>query len=483
MDSSQLGEQINKSFRWSTFTEILVKVLSPVLNAVLAHILLPEAFAPLTIINIVVTFGEVFVESGFKKYLIQHNFADEDEYSKFFDVAFWSNLFISLLVWGLIVAFCKPISSFLGNGDIWLAVAISGLIVPLFSICGIFNAKLQKNLEFNKLFVVRFVTALIPLFVTIPLALLGFDYWSLVIGNIASIFIQAIVLSIVGKHRIHLFFSFKILKEMLNYGVWTLLDGIAIWLTAWIDSLIIAQYMSDYYLGLYKNSLSMVIRPVLFVGLSKYQNDNEAFSKFYNSTQVIAALFLVPMGVGLFIYGDTFVKVVFGSGWEEAANIVGIVSLTTALRTIYVSICSDAYRAKGKFKIPLILQLIDALIIIPVCIISVKKGFWTLVYARALIKLDLIIPEFIIMHFCLKIDIKEQLIKNAPIYLASIVMALFCYTWRYFLGGLFLDFASIFIAILIYFGILLVIPLSRKILVNSKLGQKLFKKRKPNVDL
>ena len=87
-DNNVLAQKINKSFKWSTFTELLVKLITPVLNAILSHILLPEAFAPLAVVTMVISFGEIFIESGFKKYLIQHQFSDEEEYKIFFDVAF-----------------------------------------------------------------------------------------------------------------------------------------------------------------------------------------------------------------------------------------------------------------------------------------------------------------------------------------------------------------------------------------------------------
>lgn len=477
---------IKNSFKWSALSEGFVKIITPILNAILARILFPEDYAPLATITMLISFCEVFVESGLKKYLIQHEFENEEETKKAYHVAFWTTMAVALFLWGLIAIFCKPISSFLGNGEIWLAVAISGSILPMYAMVGIFNASIQKRLEFKKLFWVRMLTSSIPLFVTIPLALLGGKYWSLVIGNIASIATQMIVLKIQSGYKIKAYYSFSLLKTMLSDTIWTLIDGIVIWLTAWIDSLIITRWMSEYYLGLYKNSLTMVtslfsmvtaaVTPVLFVGLTKYQNDNEKFSSLFVRTQQILAMILMPLGVGVFLYRDLAVAILFGNKWKEAAGVVGITALTIALRTIYISICSDVYRAKGSYKIPLILQLFDLCLLIPTCIISAQHGFWALVYARAIARLVLIIPEIITMKKFLQIDIKDQFKRQLPIILATVVMGLIGYLLQQISVSMLWQFASILICVVVYFAVLLVIsPSLRKDLLQTKFIKKLKK--------
>ena len=226
--------------------------------------------------------------------------------------------------------------------------------------------------------------------------------------------------------------------------------------------------MSEYYLGMYKNSISTVnalfsivtaaVIPVLFVGLSKFQNDNAQFSSFFNSTQRRLAMILIPLGMGVLLYSDLAVWILFGDNWSEAANIVGITAITTALRTIYVSICSDAYRAKAKFKIPLFLQLIDLAILVPACILSAQQGFWTLVYVRAFSKLILIIPEMIVMHKVLNINAIEQLKKTVPIYLSTAVMTVGCLLLQLISRSTVWSFVSIFIAIIIYGAALMAFP-------------------------
>ena len=471
------GASIKNAFKWAAISELSVKLITPILNAVLARILLPEDYAPLATITMLISFCEVFVESGFKKYLIQHQFADAQEEKNAFCVAFWSTVAVSLLIWGIIVLFCRPISAFLGNPDIWLAVAVSGVILPMYAMMGIFNATIQKQLAFKKLFFVRIVTASIPLFITIPLAAAGLKYWSLVIGNILSTAAQMIALKIQSKFKVQRYYSFSLLKIMFKDTAWTLIDGVVVWLTAWVDSLLINQQMSEYYLGLYRNSLSTItslfsmvtaaVTPVLFVGLTKYQNDNRDFSTLFIRTQRILAAILIPAGVGVLLYKEFAVAILFGDTWSEAANIIGINALTLAVRTVYISICSDVYRAKGAFRVPLYIQIADLCMLIPANFIAVQYGFWALVYVRAAMRVVLVIPEFIILRKYLQMSVGQQLKSQIPVLVSTAAMTVVALFARQFGNSFTHQVASIALCMGIYFAVLfLCFPKVRKELLG-----------------
>ncbi len=401
-----MKEEISRTYhalKWSSITELAAKLLLPLTNMILARILAPEAFGILATVTMVISFAEVFVESGFQKFLIQHAFADERQEAEYMSVAFWANLFFSLGIWLVLTIACEPIAALVGNEGMGILLAVTGVTIPLFGIIGIQDCKLKKHLEFKGLFYVRIFSALVPLAVTLPLALLGWDYWALIVGNIAGVVLRSLLLLFVGKFRPLLYFRFRELRYMLGFGIWTLLDGVALWLASWIDSFLIARAMSDYYLGLYKNATSMVtslfaivtaaLAPVLFSSLSRLQDRPEDFNRLFLKVQKTLAIFLLPMGVGLWLYRDLATSILFGGQWGEASAIVGVMALSTVLRTLLISLYGDVFRAKGHFYLPFILQVFEIVLLVPACVLSVRHGFWPLVYTRALLKLDLVLPE------------------------------------------------------------------------------------------
>ena len=459
--------------KWSVITEVIAKCITPVTSMILARILAPEAFGILTTILMVIAFAEVFVESGFQKYLVQHKFESELQENQYMSVAFWSNLCLAMILWGLLTVFNEGIADIVGNPGKGHLLIITGVTIPLYSIIGIQSSKIKKELNFKKLFYVRLCSSLVPLFVTIPLALLGLDYWALIIGNVCGVLVNALVLTILKSFVPQWYFSWHDLNEMLKVGVWTLLNGILVWAVVWIDAFLVGHYLTDYYLGLYKNSLNIItaifslvsaaIIPVLFSSLSKLQDDVEAFRMVFLSIQRALCLFMIPLATGLTLYSSFATDILLGSQWGEAARIIAINSVPLAFRSIFISLNGDVFRSKGHFSIPLYLEALDLIITTPICFWALTSyGFWTFVYARAFSKMILFIPEvFLLKKYCNIIPI--SIARNAtPFVLGSGVMAIFALCVKGIYNGDLWTIFTILLCVFTYFITLFVIPSSRK---------------------
>ncbi len=472
--------------KWSTISEIVTKCITPVTNMILARILAPEAFGVLATVQMVVAFAEVFIDSGFQKYLIQHQFSDPHQERRYMSVAFWANLAVSLVIWALIALFNAPLATLVGDPGRGHLLVVTGVMIPLHSVAAIQSCKIKKDLNFKKLFRVRVVAAFVPLLITVPLALLGLDYWALIIGNIAGGVIQSLMLTLMRSFKPTWFFSWEYLKEMMNYGMWTLINGFAVWLAAWIDTFLIGRALSDYYLGLYKNSISIInnlfaiiiasITPVLFSSLSKLQDDDENFKKVYLGIQRTLSLLVIPLGVGAFLYQDFVTLVLLGDQWAEAAAIMGINALTMVFRRLFVSINGDVYRAKGHVKVPLFIELIDIFLSIPVCIFVLHQfGFWTFVYTKALLRLVLMIPEFILLKQKCNIGFSLVAKNVGSFFLAAAVMSAGAVVLKMVSDSFVWNIVSIIVCAGIYFAVLLMIPKERHFVVdfvNKKLKKK-----------
>ena len=474
---NELTSKTRKALGWSSVTEVLTKLISPVVNMILARLLIPEAFGMLATVAMVVSFAQIFVASVFEKYLIQHEFDTPTQEAQHMSVAFWTNLCLSGVLWGLLALFCDPLATLAGNPTLGLPVALSGVTLPLYAAVGVQSCYLKKSLDFKKLFYVRVVSSLTPLVVTLPMALCGLGYWSLIWGNVAGVAVQFVLLWVLSPFRPMAYYSFADLGYMLRYGVWTLLDSLVTWISAWVDAWLVSHLMNEYYLGLYKNATSTILTlfgvvtasltPVLFASLSRLQadRDREGFSQMLLQTQKWVAMFLLPMGVGVYFYADVVTMVLFGEAWQEASDIIGIIGLTTALRTVFVSLYGDAYRAKGKFFLPLLLQLLDLVILIPVCVWGANQGFWQLTYARAFVKLDLIIPEMIALFLVCGISPVRTGKNILPSVVATGVMTGLIYLLQKVSLGLVWSVVSIVLCMILYACVLLCFPKEREMLL------------------
>ncbi len=427
--------RVAEAAKWSSLTEVLSKIIYPAANMVLARMLRPEVFGVVATVTMVTTFAEIFADSGFQKYVIQHASPDGEDFRKRTSVAFWTNLAVSALLWAAVFAFRAPLAALVGSGGLGHVLAIAALQLFMTPFSSVQTAVFRRRLDFRPLFRSRTAAALLFMAVTVPLAALGAGYWSIVAANLLSQLFQALYLSLRSSWKPAFFYRLSLLKEMASFCSWTIAEQLAVWFSSWIDAFLISSLLSSYCLGIYRQSLTMVntlmfvvlssVTPVLFSALSRLQDDRARFGNAFLTAQKLVAYLLFPLGAGVFVQRELAVLILFGQGWADANNIVGAWALTSAVRVVMVSLYSEAYRASGKPRLSLILQLLDIAFIVPACLIAIRYGFWPLVYARAAVRLDLVLPGLFVMQRVIGIRAREILRNLGKPALCALLMFAF----------------------------------------------------------
>lgn len=473
-----LSKQVVTATKWSTVTEIAAKLVSPISTMVLARLLTPDAFGVLVTATMVISFAEIFTDAGFQKYLIQHKFKSTDDLYRSTTVAFWSNLTLSLVIWFGIILFAEPIAILVGSEGHGDVIAVSCFCIPLAAFSSIQMALYKRNLDFKTLFLVRIIGVLIPLVVTIPLAYFTRSYWSLIIGMIALNLSNAIILTIKSPWKPKWFYSFKLLKEMFSFTVWSMIEAISIWLTGYVDIFIVGTMLNEHYLGIYRTSMSTVgqimglitaaTTPVLFSSLSKLQDDDAGLKKMFFSFQKLVGILVIPLGVGIFLFQDLITTILLGNQWHEAAHFIGLWGLTSAVTIVLSHYCSELYRAKGKPKLSVLVQVCHMCFLIPVILWAVNINFDFLCDMRALVRLTLVLINAIIVFVVVRISFISMLKNVFPSIIAALVMSGFVLLIHAMDHGMVLQILFCIVATIIYFGVLLLFPKERSIVLNLK---------------
>lgn len=463
MDEKAINKKVAIATRWSTITEFAAKCVTPLTNMILARLLAPEAFGVVATVTVVVSFANMFTDAGFQKYLMQHDFCDEEELDCHTNVAFWTNFAFSVALWAIIFAFRTPIARLLGNPGLGNVVSVAALSLPLVSFSSIQMARFKRNFDFRSLFFIRLVSVSVPLLVTIPLAFFLRNYWALVIGTLVGNLVNAVVLTARSQWKPKAFFRFQILKEMFSYSSWILVESIAVWLSFYAGTFIVGIFLSDYYVGLYKTSISTVNQILdlvvaatsapLFVALSRLKNDHDSMLSTYSQFIKGLSAFIMPLGVGIWLYRDLVTGILLGQQWVEAADFVGLWGLTSTLTLLLGTYCNGLYNAKGKTWLSCLAQVLHLAVMIPVLLWAAPQGFGKLYVARGLVRLELVVVQFVIMKVCMKAPILRLLKSLLPATVCTALMA-GCALCLRTVGDSFLwQLCGVAICILVYFGI------------------------------
>jgi len=197
----QLNQKVTNATKWSSVTEVIARLVAPITTIILARLLTPEAFGVLATVTMIVSFAQIFTDAGFNKYIIQHEFDNDKEKYESTTVAFWTNLFVSLLLWGGIILFAEPLAIAVGNPGLGHVIIVACVSIPLAAFSSIQMSLFKRDFDFKTLFFVRMAGIVIPLAVTVPLAFIFKNYWALIIGTIALNLSNAILLTIKSKWK------------------------------------------------------------------------------------------------------------------------------------------------------------------------------------------------------------------------------------------------------------------------------------------
>lgn len=477
MDSRSLNKKVVKATKWSAFTEVVARLVMPISNIVLARILAPEAFGIVATITMVVTFAEVFTDAGFQKYLVQHEFKDDIDKEQSTNVAFWSNLSMSLVFWLIITIFRDEIAKIVGNPGMGWVLVIASVSIPLAAFSSIQMALYKRDLDFKTLFKVRIVGVCIPLLVTIPCAYLMKSFWALVIGIITRDIFNALILTWYSKWKPRLFYSIDNLKEMFSFSSWSVAEAISIWLTGYADIFIVGVVLNQYYLGLYKTSMTFVssitglitaaTTPILFSSLSRLQNSQSDFINFYLRFQKLVAILVVPLGVLVYCYGDFITLFVLGDQWVEAAGFIGLWGLSSSVVIVLSNYASEIYRSKGKPQLSLLSQCLHLLFLFPAILIAIRYGYEVLYTTRALARFQAVIVDLTLLYFIIGIAPLKLLGNVLPPFLASLFMVLLSMAMKILLPDSYLfNIVSMALCVIIYLIVLSLFQEERTIIKN-----------------
>lgn len=478
MSQTSLNSKIVNASKWSTITEVIAKLVAPISSMVLARVLTPEAFGVVATITMIISFAEIFTDAGFQRYLIQYEFENDEEKSNTANVAFWTNLGMSLFLWLFIGIFSDKLAIWVGNPGLGNVITIACVSIPLAAFSSIQMALYKRSFDFKTLFYVRLVGMLIPLFVTMPLAFWLRSYWALVVGTIVIHFSNAVILTLKSNWRPRLFYDVLYLKKMFSFCSWTVLDTILVWATSYIDIFLIGVMLNEYYLGLYKTSIATVgqivsiitagILPILMPSLSRVQNDFSEMRALLLKFQKYMAIILLPLGVGIFMFSDLITTILLGEQWTEASTFIGLWGLMEVVTIIFARFCSVIYPAIGKPRISVLVQILHLAVLIPAVYIAVQYGFTTLYWTRSLVRLELVLVNVIFAYMLIRQSPWKMFKNILPEAFSAFVMGWVAYILLGISNSILMSFLYIPICIVVYFGLLYVIPGEKDIMLIIK---------------
>jgi PST family polysaccharide transporter len=320
--------------------------------AILARLLLQEAFGVAGYALVVVGFFEVLQGLGMSAALIYYR-----QEAARTDTAFWLGLAVGAGLFVMTWLLAPLVGLYFNDVRAVPVTRALALTFPLSALGDVHDALLYKELAFRRRFLPELIRSAGKGAVSIALALLGFGAWSLIWGQLAGVAAGVVVLWLVIPWRPSFHFEGRLARTLLSYGTRLSANDVLAVILINADYLLVGRYLGAAALGVYTlafrvpelliKEFSGVVGKVIFPVYARLREDPDALRRGFLLTLRYVNLLTVPMGLGLALVARPFVLTFFTDKWAEAIPVMRAIALYTLLRAMVFN-AGDVYKAQGR---------------------------------------------------------------------------------------------------------------------------------------
>lgn len=349
--------------------KIIRKVLSLIRLVVIGRILAPSDFGLMGIALLTMSALETFSTTGFSHALIQkkentHNYLD----------AAWTVLIMRGFIIFIMLYLAAPYAAvFFHSPAVRPIIQVLGFTTFIHAFSNIGVVFFQKELEFNKVFISRFVGVSTNFIVAILAALILRSVWALVLGLLAENVVNLIVSYLIHPYRPHFSKDFGKAKELFGFGRWVLGSNILIFIGEHIDDIFVGRVLSAMALGFYQmayrisnmleTEITQVISSVAFPAYAKIQDQKARVQKAYFRIMRLTLAISLPITAGMVLLAPEFTQVFLGEKWIPMVKAIQLLAVAGLIKSV-VSTGSPLFSGSGYPNYEFYMQLIRGFIIL-----------------------------------------------------------------------------------------------------------------------
>ena len=389
---SSLKQKSVVGIAWALTEQFGIYLIKFVIGIILARLLTPEDFGLVGMIMVFFAVAEVFVNSGFgAAYVHKKDATDADA-----NTIFFTNLFISLVLY-IILYFGAPwIASFYERPALTVLTRVMGLVVVINAFNIIQQAQIVRDVNFKRKAKVTVTATLISGTAGITSALMGMGVWALVIQSMANRAFIAAGLWITTRWTPKWEFSFTLFRELFAFGSWILFSSVIRKIFDNIYILAIGKFFPAAQVGFYtkakqferlaSENLAGAIGRVAFPVYAKLQDDKprlrNGMRKFIQHSMIL----LVPMLIGLIVVAEPFVILLLKEKWAPMIPYLQLMCIIGILYPINM-VNIQAMTAQGKSRLSFKLSLLrNGLRIVNIAVMY-RFGVFYIILGEAVISL------------------------------------------------------------------------------------------------
>ena len=354
--SKNLRQKAASGMVWTALQKYSKMIIQFISGIILARLLTPHDYGCIGMLSIFMVLAEAFIDGGFGSALIQKKQPTLEDYSTIF---FW-NLIMSVLLYCVLYFSAPAIARFYNIPLLCNVLRVQGIILFIYAFNIVQRNQLRKNLNFKVLSIVTITTSITSLVVTIFMAYKGFGVWALVVQNIITAAIPALVFWFYIKWRPIWTFSWKSFRELFSFGFYMFLTHLINQFGQQIQGLLIGRFYNASTMGYYSkahgteklasSSISQIMTQVTYPLYAEVQNDMAALANMIKRLTMTLAYITFPLMFILLLCAKPIFVLLYSERWIESVPYFQVLCFS-GLAFCLQSVNYQSISAIGKSKL------------------------------------------------------------------------------------------------------------------------------------
>lgn len=314
-----------------------------------------------------ISFGTLFALGAIgisDKYIQQ----DHPDQRVAFELAFTLGAMLCGLL-TLIALIAIPLFSLLyDEPDILLPGLLLATAMPLLALqtpIWVFN----RRMNFGKQRVLQSLQPVATFIVTLPLALAGLGFWSLVIGALAGTVVSTAVVVLYSPYKLRFRYERGSIREYATFSWPLVVSSLSVVVMFQVTITVAARSVGPAAVGAialasqitqYTRRVDAIITSALYPAICVVKNQRDLLFEAFTKSNRLALLWGFPFGVAIVLFAPQAVPLVLGEKWEFAVSLIQVLGASAALNMIGFNWNAFA-RARGETKILAVAAVLAAI--------------------------------------------------------------------------------------------------------------------------
>jgi O-antigen/teichoic acid export membrane protein len=425
-----LGRLAVRGGVWVVALRVTHRVLGLARTIVLARLLSPNDFGLMGIAILAINTLETFSRTGFEAALVRK----KENIKEYLDTAWTVQLARSVVLFAVLYLAAPLIAGFFRSPQAFPVIRLLAFLELFTGAKNIGTIYFQKELRFDKRFILEFSGLFVNIAVSLTLAFILRNVWALVYGSLANALVTCVVSYLIHPHRPKLSINVEKMKELFHFGKWLFGSSILIFIVTQGDDAFVGKMLGITALGFYQmayhlsnasaTEITHIVSQVMFPVYSKIQDNISKLGETYLSVLRFIAFLSFPVGVLFFVVAPDFTRLFLGDKWMPMVPAMRVLCVFGLSRSIGSTVGPVLY-ATNNPKVETKLGLFQLIVLI-VLIYPLAK-FWGILGVSYAVVASNILNTFLFMRkirSILTISLKKILVSLASIGISALIMAI-----------------------------------------------------------